>query len=59
MIAQRIDRLKTVVNNFLFDPEKFGKQIRGGRPKNLDGRGCRAIKNKLAMHSVVPVNKKS
>ena len=42
MIAQKVGQLKTVVNNFLSDPEKYGSS------KKLNERDCRAIKRQAS-----------
>lgn len=42
-IATRINRSKTVVYNYLKNPEKYGQQKRTGRPPSLTPRQTRAV----------------
>ena len=51
-IAEKINRSRKVVGNFLADPDNYGKSKRPGRPKSLSERDSRLIFRKLSSENL-------
>ena len=48
-IANKLNRSRTVVNNYLQDPEMYGKRKRSGRPPKLSPQGNRRLLREVSV----------